>query len=91
MSATRRLIDQYQLTKEVGRLARSRQIYLDLQGKVGVEILLALAGTGLGFVTSILLFNTMSLLYFETFRRDIFIKWIAGMGLWILHQGYCGL
>lgn len=88
MSVTRKLIDEYQLTKEVGSLGYSRQLYMELQGKVGVEIWIALAGAVLGLATSILLFNTMSLLYFETFRREILIKRIAGLGFWSLYQRY---
>lgn len=49
---------------------------------------MALAGAVLGLATSILLFNAMSLLYFETFCREILIKRIAGLGFWSLHQRY---
>ncbi|WP_238137173.1 DUF1430 domain-containing protein [Streptococcus suis] len=45
-------------------------------------------GAILGIVTSIVLFNTMNLLYFEEFKRDIFIKEIAGMDFLGIHKKY---
>ena len=39
-------------------------------------------------MTSILLFNTMNLLYFEEFRRDIFIKQVSGFTFWELYHSY---
>ena len=42
----------------------------------------------LGIATSILLFNTMNRLYFEEFRRAIFIKRIAGLRFLEIHHTY---
>lgn len=51
---------------------------------------MTLSPTILGIFTSILLFNTMNLLYFETFKREIAIKRIAGMRFIELHGSYLG-
>ncbi|MGU8073886.1 DUF1430 domain-containing protein, partial [Streptococcus suis] len=58
--------------------------------KYQLEILMTLSPTILGIFTSILLFNTMNLLYFETFKREIPIKRIAGMRFIELHGSYLG-
>ena len=47
-----------------------------------------MAGSVLGIATSILLFNAMNLLYFEQFRRLIFIKRISGMSFMSIHRNY---
>lgn len=46
------------------------------------------AGAILGIMTSVLMFNTMNRLYFEEFRRDIFIKRIAGLRFLEIHRNY---
>ena len=53
---------------------------------IQVEILTIIAGGFLGIVTSILLFNTMTILYFEEFRKTILIKKISGLNFFELHQ-----
>lgn len=55
---------------------------------IQTEVISTLAGSVLGVLTSILLFNSMNLLYFEQFRRVIFIKRIAGMSPLSIHRNY---
>lgn len=85
---TQELIDKYQLTQYVAAIEYSQQNYQRLSTNIQVEIMTSIAGTILGIITSILLFNTMSLLYFEAFRREIFIKRIAGFRFFELHRLY---
>ena len=42
----------------------------------------------LGLLTSILLFDSMNLLYFEQFRKEIFIKRLSGMRFEEVHFNY---
>ncbi|MEJ6348164.1 DUF1430 domain-containing protein [Holzapfeliella sp. He02] len=47
-----------------------------------------LAGAILAIVTSVILFSAMNLLYFEQFRREIFIKKISGLSFFEIHKKY---
>ncbi|HEM3155289.1 TPA: DUF1430 domain-containing protein, partial [Streptococcus suis] len=84
------LLEKYNLRNTIGSLLSSRQQYNTLRKNVQLEILMTLSPTILGIFTSILLFNTMNLLYFETFKREIAIKRIAGMRFIELHGSYLG-
>ncbi|HEM4257097.1 DUF1430 domain-containing protein [Streptococcus suis] len=84
------LLDKYNLQNTIGSLLSSKQHYNTLRKNVQLEILMTLSPTILGIFTSILLFNTMNLLYFETFKREIAIKRIAGMRFIELHGSYLG-
>ena len=53
---------------------------------IQIENLMAIAGGVFGIATSVLLFNTMNFLYFEEFRKQIFLKKIAGLGFVNIHQ-----
>ncbi len=59
-----------------------------LHDRIGVETMSTTLGAVLGIATSFVVFNTMNLLYFEEFRREIFIKEIAGMSFLVLHKKY---
>ncbi len=52
------------------------------------EIYSLILGTLLTLATAFLLFDAMNLLYFEQFRREIFIKRLAGLTLYELHGHY---
>lgn len=62
--------------------------YITLLDNIQRELWVMLAGAVLGIATSILLFNTMNRLYFEEFRRAIFIKRIAGLRFLEIHRTY---
>lgn len=47
-----------------------------------------LLGSFLGLATSVLLFDCMNLIYFEQFRREIFIKRLAGLRFDEIHFSY---
>jgi len=53
-----------------------------------MEFYSLLIGTILTLSTAILLFDSMNLLYFEQFRREIMIKRLSGMTIYELHGKY---
>jgi len=62
--------------------------YLANTSSSKLELLTMFVGSVLGIFTASLLFFTMNILYFEKFRRDIFIKRISGMTTLEIHQIY---
>lgn len=64
------------------------QLYQAALTRLKREQLKYLAGVIMGILTAILLFVTMNKLYFEEFRRDIFIKRISGLHFLSIHQKY---
>ncbi|MDG3132206.1 DUF1430 domain-containing protein [Streptococcus suis] len=83
-----------QLLKEQGvyqwvsYLLNSKTIYYKNLNSIRNQFLFLLLGALIGIATSILLFNTMNLVYFEQFRREIFIRRLAGMTFVELHFTY---
>lgn len=85
---TQELLQKYQISHWASELTPARLVYRRIVEKLQIEIWTTIAGAVLGIVTSILFFNTMNLLYFEEFRRDIFIKQVSGFTFWELHHSY---
>lgn len=52
------------------------------------ELISLMGGAVIGILSAIMLFSTMNLLYFEKFRREIFIKRLSGMPFMRNHQSY---
>lgn len=83
-----------QLLKEQGvyqwvsYLLNSKTIYYENLNSIRNQFLFLLLGALVGIATSVLLFNTMNLVYFEQFRREIFIRRLAGMTFIELHFSY---
>lgn len=83
-----------QLLKEQGvyqwvsYLLNSKSTYYENLNTIRNQFLFLLLGALIGIATSILLFNTMNLVYFEQFRREIFIRRLAGMTFIELHFTY---
>ncbi len=67
-------------------VSNSRQAYYEFLKDVRDALISDIIGVLLGVFISILLFNSMNLLYFEQFRRDIFIKRISGMRFGEIHK-----
>ncbi len=82
------LIKQYGIEHWVGELKSGYEIHQTLLENLKRESWMMLAGAVLGIATSILLFHTMNRLYFEEFRRVIFIKRIAGLSFLEIHRYY---
>ena len=85
---TQELLKHYQLDHMVSRLSPARETYLQLNQKIKIEIFSNLASAMFAILTSILLFTSLNLLYFESFRKSIFLKKIAGYYFLELHSRY---
>ena len=85
---TQELLKHYQLDHMVSKLSSSRETYLQLNQKIKIEIFSNLASAMFAILTSILLFTSLNLLYFEAFRKTIFLKKIAGYYFFELHNRY---
>ena len=85
---TQGLLKHYQLDHMVSRLSFARETYLQLNQKIKIEIFSNLASAMFAILTSILLFTSLNLLYFEAFRKTIFLKKIAGYYFFELHSRY---
>ena len=85
---TQELLKHYQLDHMVSGLSSARETYLQLNQKIKIEIFSNLASAMFAILTSILLFTSLNLLYFEAFRKTIFLKKIAGYYFFELHRRY---
>ena len=85
---TQELLKHYQLDQMVSGLSSARETYLQLNQKIKIEIFSNLASAMFAILTSILLFTSLNLLYFESFRKSIFLKKIAGYYFLELHSRY---
>ena len=85
---TQELLKHYQLDQMVSGLSSARETYLQLNQKIKIEIYSNLASGIFAILTSILLFTSLNLLYFESFRKSIFLKKIAGYYFLELHSRY---
>lgn len=85
---TQELLKHYQIDQMVSGLSSARETYLQLNQKIKIEIFSNLASAMFAILTSILLFTSLNLLYFEAFRKTIFLKKIAGYYFFELHNRY---
>ena len=88
LSDSQELIQRQGIENWVSEMQTGYHNYITLLDNIQRERLVMLAGAVLGIATSILLFNTMNRLYFEEFRRAIFIKRIAGLRFLEIHRTY---
>ena len=88
LQQTQELLKYYQLDPMISRLSFARETYLQLNQKIKIEIFSNLASAIFAILTSILLFTSLNLLYFEAFRKTIFLKKIAGYYFFELHCRY---
>ncbi|CEX81143.1 bacteriocin-associated integral membrane protein [Streptococcus pneumoniae] len=88
LSDAQELIQRQGIENWVSELQTGYHNYITLLDNIQRERWVMLAGAVLGIATSILLFNTMNRLYFEEFRRAIFIKRIAGLRFLEIHRTY---
>lgn len=82
------LLKKHSLYSYISYASNSSQTFYELLNTIRGELIALIIGTILGILTSILLFNSMTLLYFEQFRREIFIKRISGMHFREIHQTF---
>ena len=83
---SKKLIAEYNLEKSVSQYDYAVDVYQQMAQFIQIENLMIIAGGVFGIATSVLLFNTMNFLYFEEFRKQIFLKKIAGLGFVNIHQ-----
>ena len=88
LSDAQELIQRQGIENWVSEMQTGYHNYITLLDNIQRERWVMLAGAVLGIATSILLFNTMNRLYFEEFRRAIFIKHIAGLRFLEIHRTY---
>lgn len=83
---SKKLVAEYNLEKSVSQYDYAVDVYQQMAQFIQIENLMIFAGGVFGIATSVLLFNTMNFLYFEEFRKQIFLKKIAGLGFVNIHQ-----
>lgn len=88
LSDAQELIQRQGIENWVSEMQTGYHNYITLLDNIQRERWVMLAGAVLGIATSILLFNTMNRLYFEEFRRAIFIKRIAGLRFLEIRRTY---
>ena len=88
LSDAQELIQRQGIENWVSEMQTGYHNYITLSDNIQRARWVMLAGAVLGIATSILLFNTMNRLYFEEFRRAIFIKRIAGLRFLEIHRTY---
>ena len=86
LEKSKKLVAENGLEKNVSQYDYAAAVYQQMMQSIQLENLMAIAGGIFGMGTSILLFNTMNFLYFEEFRRPIFLKKIAGMDFLKIHK-----
>ena len=88
LSDAQELIQRQGIENWVSEMQTGYHNYITLSDNIQRERWVMLAGAVLGIATSILLFDTMNRLYFEEFRRAIFIKRISGLRFLEIHRTY---
>jgi bacteriocin-associated integral membrane protein len=83
---SKKLVAEYNLEKSVSQYDYAVDVYQQMAQFIQIENLMIIAGGVFGIATSVLLFNTINFLYFEEFRKQIFLKKIAGLGFVNIHQ-----
>lgn len=86
LEKSKKLVVENGLEKNVSQYDYAASVYQQMIQSIQLENLITIAGGIFAIATSILLFNTMNFLYFEEFRRPIFLKKIAGLGFVKIHQ-----
>ena len=86
LEKSKKLVAENGLEKNVSQYDYAAAVYQQMMQSIQLENLMAIAGGIFGMATSILLFNTMNFLYFEEFRRPIFLKKIVGMDFLKIHR-----
>lgn len=73
---------------QVSYLKEGRSVYLARYYEVQTQTLTLFLGAIIGIASSLLLFYSVNLLYFEQFRREILIKRISGLRFFETHAQY---
>ena len=82
------LLKKAGIYEQVSYLKEGRSVYLTRYNEVQTETATLIIGAIVGIASSLLLFYSVNLLYFEQFRRDILIKRISGLRFFETHAQY---
>ena len=82
------LLKKAGIYEQVSYLKERRSVYLTRYNEVQTETATLILGAIVGIASSLLLFYSVNLLYFEQFRRDILIKRISGLRFFETHAQY---
>ena len=85
---TLKLTKKHHLYKKIAEISDSQQNYERKARSFRNQAINFFVGAIFGIFISAILFNSMSILYFEEFRRGIFIKRISGMNFLEIHFNY---
>ena len=83
-----KLLKKARIYEQVSYLKEGRSVYLTRYNEVQTETATLILGAIVGIASSLLLFYSVNLLYFEQFRRDILIKRISGLRFFETHAQY---
>ena len=83
-----KLLKNSEIYDQVSYLKEGRSVYLARYYEVQTETLTLILGAIIGIASSLLLFYSVNLLYFEQFRREILIKRISGLRFFETHAQY---
>ena len=83
-----KLLKNAEIYDQVSYLKEGRSVYLARYYEVQTETLTLILGAIIGITSSLLLFYSVNLLYFEQFRREILIKRISGLRFFETHAQY---
>jgi len=83
-----KLLKNAEIYDQVSYLKEGRSVYLERYYEVQTETLTLILGAIIGIASSLLLFYSVNLLYFEQFRREILIKRISGLRFFETHAQY---
>ena len=82
------LLKKAGIYEQVSYLKEGISVYLTRYNEVQTETATLILGAIVGIASSLLLFYSVNLLYFEQFRRDILIKRISGLRFFETHAQY---
>ena len=82
------LLKKAGIYEQVSYLKEGRSVYLTRYNEVQTETATLILGAVVGIASSLLLFYSVNLLYFEQFRRDILIRRISGLRFFETHAQY---
>lgn len=85
------LLHKHGLSRSVSHIKNTRNVYLEQVAGYRFELITLLIGSIIGTLTAAVSFVVMNRLYFEHFRRMIFIRRISGFSFFKNHESYLKL
>lgn len=82
------LLNNHGLYKNISYINNLHSTYLKNVQNLKIQTISLITGSIVTIITCIILFGSMNLLYFEQFRREIFVKKISGCSFLEIHKEY---